>query len=175
MKILIGKSIIDEIYELRKKRITVIAIVLFASFLLVYTLTVEGVVKTWLTGSFASTQTFVKQSETDVYCRHAGIAMADLKYCIRENGLSGTIKNTDLNDLGSITLHIVYQNASSQTIYLSEVGNARMGWSMMALPAKSEAFFSVYGISSNYDRIHLSTNCTNVYDDATRSDVESVC
>lgn len=133
--------------------------------LIAFTVAVAAIISVWLTTfTSTSTQTVSSRAETELYCMYGGISLSDLKYC---NGyLSGTVENTRLVDLGNITLQIFYTNASSKTIRLNKSAGG-----FMALEPREKDTFNVSGIDSNYDKIHLYTNCSTVYDDASSGDV----
>lgn len=144
--------------------------------LIAFTVAVAGIVSIWITTFTKTSTTSVgEHSERELYCSYAGISMSSLRYCTTNGRLSGIVENTNLVDLGNITLQIIYQNATSQKIYLSQNGSARSDASTMSLTPREQAAFNVSDVSSNYNLIHLYTNCTNAYHDATRSDVTAVC
>mgnify|MGYP000218039353 CR=1 FL=1 len=144
--------------------------------LIAFTVAVAAVISLWLTG-FASTssETVSQHAETELYCAYGGISISNLKYCSSTGRLAGIIENTRLVDIGNVTLQIIYANATNEKIYLAEDGSARSGGSTLSLTPREQVSFNVTIGGSNYDRIHVYTNCTNVYADARSNDVISSC
>jgi flagellin-like protein len=146
--------------------------------LIAFTVAVAGIVSVWITTfTTTSTQSVSGHSETELVCVYAGVKLSDLKYCSSNGRMSGIVENTNLIDLGNITLQVIYQNASSQKIYLCLNGSScnALGASTMALTPREKQSFNVSIGGSNYDKIHLYTNCTNAYYDLTSGDVSSTC
>jgi len=146
--------------------------------LIAFTVAVAGIVSVWITSFTAtSTQTVSSHSETELICAYAGVKMSDLEYCSANGRMSGIVENTNLVDIGNITLQIIYQNATSEKIYLCLNGSscAASGASTMALAPRERQSFNVSIGGSNYNKIHLYTNCTSAYYDLTSSDVSSTC
>ena len=147
--------------------------------LIAFTVAVGGIVSIWITGfTTTSTESVSEQSETELYCAYGGISVSSLNYCSSNSYLSGVIENTNLVDIGNITLQIVFSNATqTQKIYLCQNGSscASINGSTMALTPRELASFNVTIGGSNYNKIHVYTNCSNVYDDATSSAVTTTC
>lgn len=136
--------------------------------LIAFTVAVGGVVSIWIT-SFASTTTeeVTSQEETEIYCAYAGVSISDLNYC----GLYlwGTVDNTELKAIGSITLQIFWDNATSPNkIYLCQNGTACTGSSEMELEPGDSTTFNVSIGGANYNKVRVYTNCSKVDDEATR-------
>jgi len=147
--------------------------------LIAFTVAVAGIVSIWITGfTTTSTEGVGEHSEIELYCAYGGISVSSLSYCNSNSYLSGIVENTNLVDIGNITIQITFQNATqTQKIYLCKNGSACMGLgaSNMSLTPRELATFNVTIDGSNYDKIHVYTNCSNVYDDALSSDVTSSC
>jgi flagellin-like protein len=134
--------------------------------LIAFTVAVAGIVSVWITG-FTSDSTGQVSDETtrQLYCAYAGVSVSSLSYC--GGYFSGVVTNTNMKDIGNITLQIIFDNSSSQTIKL----NASTSAVFMSLTPRAIDSFNVSIGGSNYNVLHFYTNCTNVYDDAGRSDV----
>jgi flagellin-like protein len=134
--------------------------------LIAFTVAVGGIVSIWITG-FTSTTTeeVSKQSDVEVTCSYGGISVYSLSYC--SNYLSGIVKNTNMIDIGNITVQVIFDNASTKKVYLCQNGSACVVSSTMSLPPGELSSFNVSIGGSNYDKIHVYTNCSNVYDDTT--------
>jgi hypothetical protein len=123
-------------------------------------------VSAWITGfTTTSTETVSGNTQRELYCAYAGISVSNLKYC--NNHFAGTVDNTNLKDVGNVTLQIIYDNSTSEKFYL----NRSSGSGFMSLTPRERDAFNVTIGGINYDLIHVYTNCSNAYDDATRSDV----
>ncbi len=143
--------------------------------LIAFTVAVAGIISMWLT-TFTSTsvEDVGERSSTELYCTYGGISVSDLRFC--NSRLSGIIRNTGQVDVGNITLQIIFQNATpAQKIYLTQTGAAGSTHSNMSLEPREIASFNVSIGGSNFDKIHVYSNCSNVYDDAERSDVTVTC
>ena len=137
--------------------------------LIAFAVAVGAVMGPWIRSFVMSTTGDVSDyTETEIYCTYGGISVSNLQYC--NDYLSGRIKNTNLVDLGNITIQIIFSNATSQQRYLCQNGSI-CPTRVMALTPGELASFNVSIGGSNYDTIHVYTNCSNVYDDATSGDV----
>jgi len=134
--------------------------------LIAFTVAVAGIVSVWITG-FTSTTTeqVSEQSAKELYCAYGGISVSSLVYC--GGYFSGVVTNTNLVDLGNITLQVLFDNSTNQNIKL----NRSSGGVFMSLTPRELDSFNVSIGGNNYDRLHFYTNCSNVYDDAVRADV----
>ncbi|MGC9059146.1 MAG: archaellin/type IV pilin N-terminal domain-containing protein [Candidatus Aenigmatarchaeota archaeon] len=127
---------------------------LIAEVLLIgFTVAVASIVILWVTGfTKSSTKTIGSQAETQMACTYGGIEFySDVIYNSSSSILSGYLRNTGNIPLGNISFQVTYNNGtiSSFSNQISEI-----------LP-NNIASFSLSGISSNYDTIYVSTNCTN--------------
>jgi len=142
---------------------------LVASVLLIaFAIAVAGLYSGWIT-SFTKTTTeeVQKQSEKRVTCSYGGIALDDVKYNRTTGNMSGTVENTDLISLGNIDFEIFYANASREKLDLN----------MNLEPGEKNTFnrqLLDMNITNNYDKIRVITNCSNVYDEISSSDVSNV-
>lgn len=142
--------------------------------LIAFTVSVAAILGVWIP-SFTKehTESVGEHAGREITCAYGGISVSHLQFC--NNRLAGIIRNTNLIDLGNITIQITFQNATpAQTIYLTQDGVAGTH-SNMSLKPNQVASFNVTIGGSNYNNIHVYTNCSNVYDDSSISDVTSVC
>lgn len=135
--------------------------------LIAFTVAVGGILSAWFTGFARSTSEDVKDvEETKIYCAYAGVSVSSLNYY--DLYLWGTIKNTDLRAIGSITLQIFWDNYTTpNTIYLCQNGTDCGSSSEMELGPGEFATFNVSIGGGNYEKIRVYTNCSNVDDEAT--------
>ncbi len=140
---------------------------LIASVLLIaFTVAAFGVIQTWGTGFISSTtQDVSDKTDTELTCVYGGISVSNLRYC--NDYMGGRVENTNMIDLGDIVLQIIYTNSSSQKFDLNVTGTTTP---IVLEPGEIESFNISIG-GSNYDRIHVYTNCSDVTDDAESSDV----
>ena len=143
--------------------------------LIAFTVAVAGVISIWITGfASESTETVTNQTDIELYCSNGGVGVSDLRYC--NSYLAGIIQNTGLVDLSGITAQVTFQNATpAQTIYLEQNGSATTNSSKMVLSPRQIASFNITIGGSNYHRIHIYTNCANVYDDVDSGYVTVTC
>lgn len=143
--------------------------------LIAFTVAVAGIVSMWLT-SFSSTsvEDVGKRADEELYCTYGALSVSSMQYC--NNRLSGIIRNSGTVDIGNITMQITFLNATPvQKIYLTQDGIAGSNHSNMSLKPVEIASFNVSIGGSNYNKIHVYSNCSNVYDDVERSDVTVTC
>lgn len=139
--------------------------------LIAFTVAVAGIVSIWVTGfASQSTQQVTAQTNIELYCVYGGISVSNLAYC--GGSMSGIVTNTNLKDIGNITMQIIYDNSTSQTIKLNSSSNSAV---FMSLSPRALDSFNVSIGGGNYYTLHFYTNCSNVYDDAGRSDVTNAC
>lgn len=121
--------------------------------LVVLAVSVAGLVGTWISG-FAkkNTEIISEGSENEISCSFGNVKLTNLKYC--NNYMSGWIKNMGTTSLGNLTLQVIYQNSSLQTVPL----NRSLGIGEMHV-------FNI-STSSNYQKIRVSTNCSIVTDES---------
>jgi flagellin-like protein len=142
---------------------------LVASVLLIaFAIAVAGLYSGWIT-SFTKTTTeeVQEQSEKRVTCSYGGIALDDVKYNRTTGNMSGTVENTDLISLGNIDFEIFYANAS----------RGKLDLNMILEPGEKNTFnrqLLDMNITNNYNKIRVITNCSNVYDEISSSDVSNV-
>lgn len=165
----IGKIMVSNTFTVSKNDIPPMAAkgispMIATVLLIAFTVAVGGLISVWITGFTSTTTEEVgKQSETEIYCSYGGISVSSLSYC--NYYLSGIVRNTKMVTIGNITLQIIFTNASVQKIYLCQNGSACTGASNMTLSPGEIASFNVSIGGSNYNKIHIYTNCSNVYDD----------
>lgn len=142
--------------------------------LIAFVVAIAGVIAAWLSG-FAKSQTELvsSQSSLSVTCSYGSINMKSLKFTSSVSKLAGTLENNGQIPLGNITLSIVYQNATSQTIALctDPTGASSCSVANLSLTVAQQAAFNVTIWGSNYDTFKAITNCTSVSDSADRGDV----
>jgi len=133
--------------------------------LIALTVAVAALYGGWIT-SFTkkTTQEVQEQSEKRVTCTYGGIAIEDVKYNKTTGNLSGTVENTDIIDLGNIDFEIFYTNATRQKLDLN-----------MSLGPGERNTFNAHvidiNITGNLNKIRVITNCSNVNDEISSSDV----
>jgi len=142
---------------------------LVASVLLIaFTIAVASLFSGWITSfTKVTTEEVQEQSEKKVTCSYGGIALDNVKYNKTSGNMSGTVENTDLITLGNIDFEIFYANSTREKLDLN----------METEPSERKPFNrQVLGmnISNNYNTIRVITNCSNVYDEISSSDVSEV-
>lgn len=141
--------------------------------LIAFTVGTAGIISVWLTGfTKEQTGTIGDQASTSVLCSYGGINLRNLRFNGTTGLLNGSIENTGTIVLGSISLQILYTNASDQKNPLCKVGSQSVNCSTanLTLSAREMSSFSV-SIASNYDKIRTYTNCSSVYDEAASTEV----
>jgi len=139
--------------------------------LIAFTVIIAGIVIAWIMNFTRTTTTTVgQQVNLEIVCSYAGISLENLKYS--SPYLSGNVENTGSVSIGNITLTIIYTNASAQSIGLCSSGNNVISCSVanLSLIPRQIVSFNV-SISGNYQKIRVTTNCTNAYDEVSSSDV----
>lgn len=140
--------------------------------LIAFTIAMAAIIGNWLpTFTSSHTDTITDKSDEELRCLYGGVTISDLQYCDAERNISGTVMNTRLVHLGSIALQIFFDNGSSVDFHLNNSGTSNS----MTLEPGEQDLFSDLKIGSNYDKLHLRTNCSSVYADATRGDVVQSC
>jgi FlaG/FlaF family flagellin (archaellin) len=132
---------------------------------------VGGIMSVWMTGFFSTTTETVSEEKTkQIICTDAGISLKDLKYV--SGYLNGTVENTGWISLGNISLQISYLNLSREKITLCLINNQAGNCSIsnLTLLTREQVRFNVSS-GSNYDKIRVTSNCTNAYDEVERSEV----
>ncbi len=131
--------------------------------LIAVAITVAGIFSGWFTNFIKTITSMVSEREgTRVQCSYGGIALSDLEYNTTSKHLSGYIENTDIIILGNIDLEIFYDNATKEEKDLNRVLS----------PGEKDVFDVT--ISSNYEKIRVLTNCSNVYDEVSKTYVSEV-
>lgn len=143
--------------------------------LIAFTVAVAGLLSSWLMSFTKSSSEIVsRQSNTQLVCSYGGIALSNLKYSSSCNCMNGTIENTQTISLGNITIQTIYSNQSTITTKLCVYGSAAKdcGVANISLQPRESVSFSINS-SSDYQTIRVYTNCSNVYDSASSSDVST--
>jgi flagellin-like protein len=150
---------------------------LIATILLIaFTVSVAAILGMWIpTFTKEHTEEIGGQAGRELYCAYGGVSVSQLQFC--NDRLSGILRNTNLVDIGNVTVQVTFLNATSaQTLYLTQSGvAATAGHSNMSLTPNQVASFNVTIGGSNYKQVHVYTNCSNVYDDVYASDITSTC
>lgn len=143
--------------------------------LIAFTVAVAGIVSMWLTSfSTTSVEDVGKRADAELYCTYGALSVSDLQFC--NSYLSGIIRNSGTVAIGNITIQITFQNATPvQKVYLTQDGTTGTNNSNMTLKPVEIASFNVTVGGSNYNKIHVYSNCSNVYDDVVSSDVTATC
>jgi len=135
--------------------------------LIAFAIAVAAIFGGWMT-SFTSetTEEVQERSEKRVTCSYGGIALEDLAYNISSRNFSGKVENTDIIVLGNIDFEIFYDDDT----------RGKLDLNMTLEPGEKNTFNqNVQKMNStDYNKIRVITNCSNVYDEATSSDVSEV-
>lgn len=147
--------------ELRFKGVSpLVATVLLIAFVIA----VGGIVAVWA-NSFATSQTQLvgQQATISTTCSYGHIAAQNLKFQSASSRLSGTIVNTGTIALGNLTLNIIYQNATSQTIGLctDPTGSASCSVGNLSLAVSDQVAFNVTIWGPNFESGKIRTNCSS--------------
>jgi flagellin-like protein len=135
--------------------------------LIALAVTVAGVFSAWLTSFTKETAEEVeKHSEKRVTCSYGGIALEDLKYNKTIGNFSGKVENIDIIPLGNIDIEIFYEDDTREKLDLN----------MILEPGEKDIFNNeVTKMNTTvYEKIRVITNCSNVYDEASSTDVSEV-
>ncbi len=143
--------------------------------LIAFTITVATILSLWLTSFTTTTSESVEQEALkQLECSRGGISLSNLVYNSSTYHLSGRIENNRWIPLGDISLQIVYTNFSTHKINLCLVDNSVVPCTSSNLTIKPrEIYFFNVSISSNYDVIRVTTNCSayGIYDEVQASEV----
>jgi flagellin-like protein len=134
--------------------------------LVAFAIAVAAIFGGWLSTFIQTTSKDVQEhSEKRVTCSYGGIALEDLKYNQTTGNFSGKIENTDIIVLGNIDFEIFYTDDTREKLDLN----------ITLEPGEKNAFNQnvTKMNTSNINKIRVITNCSNVYDEATSSDVPS--
>ena len=118
---------------------------------------VAGIINLWTSNFFGSTKDIKKEAETQVDCLGAEIRSENIRYC--NSYLSGIIYNSGMEDLGNITIYVIYQNGTQENRDLNT-----------SLSAGHVASFN-FTIGNNYDLVKILTNCTEKSIEANRNKI----
>ncbi|MEM4326511.1 MAG: archaellin/type IV pilin N-terminal domain-containing protein [Candidatus Pacearchaeota archaeon] len=145
-----------------------------AVLLIAFTVSVGSLISMWMLGfTRTSTETVGKEASTQISCSYASVDLRDLKY--NNSYLSGKFVNTGTVNLGNLSLFILLTNASQLRYNLcladNKVVNCTDSHNLTLAPADIRSFN--FSSPNNYDKIRLTTNCTNAYDEASSSDVST--
>lgn len=142
--------------------------------LIAFVVAIAGIISIWL-NAFAREQTQLvgSRSETSITCSYGSINLKDAKFTAASTRLSGTIENIGQIALGNITLSIIYQNASAQTINLcsSTSGAVSCVAENLSLDVSEQSAFNVTIWGDNYESVKIITNCSAVSDTLQRGDI----
>jgi len=131
--------------------------------LIAVAITVAGIFSGWFTNFIKSITSLIGgREETRIQCNYGGIALSDLEYNTTSYHLSGYIENIDIIPLGNIDLEIFYDNATKEEKDLNKVLE----------PGEKDVFDVT--LNSNYEKIRVMTNCSNVYDEVSKNYVSEV-
>jgi len=121
---------------------------------------IAGIVNIWTSNFFGSTKDIKKEADTQVSCLNAKILSENIRYC--SNRLSGIIYNSGMENLGNITIFVIYQNGTQQ---ISDLNTSLLAGNVIS--------FNVT-IGSNYNLVRIATNCTEQSVDFERNKI-TVC
>ena len=139
--------------------------------LIAFAVAVAGIYGGWFQ-SFINTitGTVEEKEEKRVECIYGGIALDDVEYdnTSGKGYLTGTIENTDIIPLGNIDLEIFYDNTTREKKDLD----------MELSPGERNTFNETLGCSDkyncNYDKVRVFSNCSNVDDTITQTDITMI-
>jgi flagellin-like protein len=115
-----------------------------------------GIYSGWFTNFIKSITSMIKETEEKrITCTYGGISLSNLEFNTSYHNLTGEIDNTDIIVLGNIDLEIFYDNSTKEEKDLDKV-----------LEPGEKDVFNVL-IDSNYQKVRVITNCSNVYDEVT--------
>lgn len=118
---------------------------------------IAGIINLWISNFSGSTKDIKKEAETQVGCLSAEIKSDNMMYC--NSYLSGIIYNSGMENLGNITIYVIYQNGTQQKFDLN-----------MSLLSGHIASFNVT-IGNNYNLVNILTNCTEKSIEAKRNEI----
>lgn len=131
--------------------------------LIALVIAVAGIYTGWFTNFIRDiTSTIKGHGEKKIECSYGGIALDDLEYNSTSEYLSGNIENTNIIPLGNIDLEIFYDNATREKKDLNKVLE----------PGEKDVFNEA--ISSNYEKIRVITNCSEIYDEVSSASISTV-
>ena len=102
------------------------------------------------------------REEIRVTCTYGSISLSNLIYNTTSKNLTGEIENIDIIPLGNIDLEIFYNNATKEDKDLN-----------MTLNPGEKNVFNI-AIGSNYQKVRVMTNCSNVYDELSSNYISQV-
>jgi flagellin-like protein len=133
--------------------------------LVAFAIAVAAIFGGWLTSFVQTTNKDVQEhSEKRVTCSYGGIALEDLKYNQTTGNFSGKVENTDIIVLGNIDFEIFYTDDT----------RAKLDLNITLEPGEKNSFnqnVNKMNTTGIINKIRTITNCSNVYDEATSSDV----
>jgi len=135
--------------------------------LIAFAIAVASIFGGWLsTFTQTTTEEVQEHSEKRVTCSYGGIALEDLEYNKTAANFSGKVENTDIITLGNIDFEIFYTDASRTKLDLN----------MTLDPGEKDTFNRNVNKmnTTGYDKVRVITNCSNVYDETTSSDIDEV-
>jgi hypothetical protein len=150
-----------------------VSVIVSSVLLIAIVVAVASILNLWII-SFSKTQTsqIGEKAETSISCSYGGINLRSLSYSSSNQILSGQIINTGNILLGNLTMYIIYDNATTQQFPLCRIGGSVQNCTNANLSLKKGEIVSFsLQIGSNYESVRISTNCTTVYDEATKSEI----
>jgi flagellin-like protein len=135
--------------------------------LIAFAIAVAAIFGGWITSfTTQTTEEVQERSEKRVTCSYGGIALEDLVYNISSTNFSGKVENTDIITLGNIDFEIFYADDTRGELDLN----------MTLEPGEKNTFNQKVTKmnTTTYNKIRVITNCSNVYDEATSSDISEV-
>ena len=128
---------------------------LIASVLLIaLVIGVAGIYSGWFSDFIKTITSMIeKHEDVRITCTYGDVSLRNLVYNTTSSNLTGEVENTDIIPLGNIDLEIFYDNATKEDMDLN----------MILIPGEKDVFN--IGISSNYQKVRVLTNCSNVHDE----------
>jgi flagellin-like protein len=134
--------------------------------LVAFAIAVAAIFGGWLSTFVQTTNKDVQEhSGKQVTCSYGGIALEDLKYNRTTGNFSGKVENTDIIVLGNIDFEIFYTDDT----------RGKLDLNMTLEPGEKNSFNQnvTKMNTTGVNKIRGITNCSNVYDEATSSDLSS--
>jgi len=128
---------------------------LIASVLLIaLVIGVAGIYSGWFSDFIKTITSMIGSHEgIRITCTYGDISLRNLIYNTTSKNLTGEVENTDIIPLGNIDLEIFYDNATKEDKDLN----------IILTPGEKDVFNIAIG--SNYQKVRVVTNCSNVYDE----------
>jgi flagellin-like protein len=149
--------------------------------LIAFTVSVAGILSVWLTGfTQTTTETVSKKSSTELTCAYGGMSLSSLRFSSAAGRISANIENSGQISIGSISFQVFYRNGSTPlSLPLCREGSSIFNCSIANLSLSPREMVSVNvsagtGTYTDIDIVRVYANCSNVFDNAERSDISQI-